>query len=277
MPGAGLDISQWGPQAWKFMHAVTFAYPDNPTPEEKQAAISFFSSLSKLLPCEKCRDHFSIGLEVKPVEQFCNSKADLSRWLVDFHNAVNARLGKAFVEYEEMCKVYLGSSTSTAATRSCAMDLHNKSTSSTENGNQIPNQPSPPQYGNSYFPMIQQMNEHAMRERQSYPQQRRVGEFSVNSEALVADDYQVLPSGQHAVCPLGARGNTNEDAKNAFNLLEEAKEKNYIDKGKRIGAGIASGVILGIFALGGLLYYMKKRNEPSKFTIMGGREYSHVE
>lgn len=267
-PGSGLDISQWGPQAWKFMHAVTFAYPENPTPEQKQAAIAFFSSLSKLLPCEKCRDHFSIGLEVQPVEKFCDSRANLSRWLVDFHNAVNSRLGKAFVEYEQMCKVYLGTTASTAATRSCARDMQSQNTSTSSSAKP----------GNSYYPTLAQMEAHVQMPSHIY-KQKRAGEFAMDGQALVADDFQLLPSGQHAVCPLGARGNTNEDAKNAFNLLEETKEKHYMEKGMKKGAGITIGVVAGVALL--FIIYMKyfrkqKKNSSLEEPLLG-ENYQRLE
>jgi hypothetical protein len=88
---------------------VTFGYPDQPSPEEQQAAVNLFESLQHLLPCPKCADHFCQGLSQTPVNQHVRSKQALTRWLVDFHNRVNARLGKPQMSYESVAQKYTSS------------------------------------------------------------------------------------------------------------------------------------------------------------------------
>ena len=88
---------------------MTFGYPDRPSPEEQQAAVNLFESLQYLLPCPKCSDHFCQGLAENPVGQHVQSKEALSRWLVDFHNRVNQRLGKKHVPYETVAQKYSAS------------------------------------------------------------------------------------------------------------------------------------------------------------------------
>ena len=96
--------SAWGPSAWKFLHTLTFAYPDNPTLEEQQSAESFFRSLGPLLPCASCREHYVNEIFSRPPE--VSSKAALSSWLVEVHNRVNYRLGKPIISNFEAKRLY---------------------------------------------------------------------------------------------------------------------------------------------------------------------------
>jgi len=94
----------WGPAAWKFLHTVTFMYPDNPNLEEQTAAENLFQSLRKLLPCERCRTHYEEEISLSPPN--VSSKVNLSKWLVDMHNRVNVRLGKTVYSYEQASSEY---------------------------------------------------------------------------------------------------------------------------------------------------------------------------
>lgn len=84
--------ADWGPSAWKFLHTLTYSYPDEPSLLEQQHAENLFQSLSFLLPCEKCREHYVREITNNPPNT--TSKATLASWLVDIHNRVNIRLGK---------------------------------------------------------------------------------------------------------------------------------------------------------------------------------------
>lgn len=92
-----MDPTVWGPPAWFFLHSVTLAYPDEPTPEEKRDMSTFFQSLSKILPCHACQKHYSEHLHKYPVDSSLASKKSLVNWLVVLHNQVNLALGKATV------------------------------------------------------------------------------------------------------------------------------------------------------------------------------------
>jgi len=43
----------WGPHAWIFLHSVTMNYPKEPNNQDKTLYRNFFSSLKRVLPCEK--------------------------------------------------------------------------------------------------------------------------------------------------------------------------------------------------------------------------------
>ena len=51
----------WGPNAWLFLHTVTFNYPKNPTVIDRNNYYDFFNSLQNVLPCPKCQEHFKVG------------------------------------------------------------------------------------------------------------------------------------------------------------------------------------------------------------------------
>ena len=90
-----MKTSIWGPSAWRFLHAVTFSYPDVPSEEHKEAAIALFRSLRLLLPCGDCCSHYCKEFTSESISLAAESKQSLTKWLFEFHNRVNARLGKA--------------------------------------------------------------------------------------------------------------------------------------------------------------------------------------
>lgn len=101
-----MDISQWGGHFWQTMHVVTYAYPENPTPDDKKKIEDFFVAISHVLPCDICRTHFSKMLIDYPLSEVNSSRTSLTRWLIDRHNAVNARIGKPIVSYDEIDNKY---------------------------------------------------------------------------------------------------------------------------------------------------------------------------
>jgi len=122
-----MSATDWGPSAWKFLHVMTFMYPDNPSLEEQTSAENLFQSLRKLLPCERCRTHYEEEIILSPPNVL--SKSTLSKWLVNLHNRVNVRLGKTVYSYEQ------------AASEYSAQCSANCGASSRENNIQITNHP----------------------------------------------------------------------------------------------------------------------------------------
>ena len=108
--------SEWGPAAWKFLHIVSFSYPDNPSVQETRDAEALFWSLKNLLPCQACREHYESELELHPPDT--RSRLTLSSWLVDVHNRVNQRLQKPLFSYADAEKIYGGGQCATDCGRS---------------------------------------------------------------------------------------------------------------------------------------------------------------
>ena len=99
-----LRKSEWGPLLWKFLHACTFAFPENPTREETLAFEKLIESLPKIIPCPDCKAHFTDFLKVSPPQATCGDVLD--KWLVDFHNTVNKRLNKPVITLAEASQMY---------------------------------------------------------------------------------------------------------------------------------------------------------------------------
>lgn len=96
-----IDPAIWGPNLWRSLHSITFAYPNNPTNNIKQSTLSFFSTLGQLLPCEKCRLNYSQHLRTHPLTDHVLSSRDLlMNWLIDIHNEINMLLGKPVISRE---------------------------------------------------------------------------------------------------------------------------------------------------------------------------------
>lgn len=118
-----MRTSLWGPSAWQFLHAVTFAYPETPTKEHKEAARGLFRSLKLMLPCGDCCTHYCSGFDADPVDNHLHSRDALTRWLVKFHNKVNARLGKPEVAFEVAKAQFDGEDEFCSVQSSCGTDV----------------------------------------------------------------------------------------------------------------------------------------------------------
>ena len=111
----GVSTEIWGPKAWGFLHAVTFRYPEeNVSKQKRLSAYQLLVSLERLLPCERCRKHFvaymkdpSTGINGASSRHLRN-RFSFSTWMVNFHNAVNERLGKPVMMFEEVEDIYSG-------------------------------------------------------------------------------------------------------------------------------------------------------------------------
>ena len=80
----------WGNCYWKTLHIITYAYPDNPTSDDIKNMTAFFTDLSHVIPCEKCRKHYDDYLIKYPLsDNVMSSRGNLMKWLLDLHNNVN--------------------------------------------------------------------------------------------------------------------------------------------------------------------------------------------
>ena len=101
-----MDARIWGPHAWFFLHSITFSYPDNPSEKEKIYFYNFFHSVSNILPCTICKNHFNEHLIKYPIEKFLSSRDSLVNWLIDIHNIVNQTLGKSIEKNSDIINRY---------------------------------------------------------------------------------------------------------------------------------------------------------------------------
>ena len=102
-----MDISTWGPRAWTFLHCVTFAYPEFPTPEDRRRAHGFFAHLAPVLPCKVCARHLGEHMRaMSPASRAFDSREALAWWLYGVHDEVNSRMGKARPSFASVRKAY---------------------------------------------------------------------------------------------------------------------------------------------------------------------------
>ena len=96
----------WGPSAWKFIHAMTLAYPDEPSEKQQDAAADLLRILAALLPCSVCRSHLTGHLRERPPEVADRmSFVYYVHWL---HNKVNESTGKPALPMDEFLKEAAG-------------------------------------------------------------------------------------------------------------------------------------------------------------------------
>uniref|UniRef100_A0A182NJ22 Sulfhydryl oxidase n=1 Tax=Anopheles dirus TaxID=7168 RepID=A0A182NJ22_9DIPT len=91
-PNCPLDKDQLGRYTWGLLHTVAAYYPTKPTEAEERNVRTFFTTFSKLYPCEYCAKDFQQELKEMPPET--KSQHTLSQWLCRMHNRVNVKLGK---------------------------------------------------------------------------------------------------------------------------------------------------------------------------------------
>jgi len=94
----------WGPHFWNVINSIALSYPDKPNIQDQNNVASFLNSLQKVLPCEKCRNHFSENLQKYPLTQALNSRDNFINWVIDVHNSVNKMNGKRILSYQEGIK-----------------------------------------------------------------------------------------------------------------------------------------------------------------------------
>ena len=73
-----MNVNEWGPGGWVFLHTTTFNYPLNPCEEDKQLIKKFFDSVKNILPCKYCRDSFKIYTKYIPVDSFLDDREGLT-------------------------------------------------------------------------------------------------------------------------------------------------------------------------------------------------------
>ena len=106
-----VDPKLWGPGTWQLLHYIAQAYAKDPSPEERRAALEFFSALVHLLPCTSCRKHYVATLlemdqEGNPLSRAVENSDHLREWVVGLHNKVNGRLHHPQLEMHVALRLY---------------------------------------------------------------------------------------------------------------------------------------------------------------------------
>lgn len=101
-----MQANEWGPSAWKFLHTITFAYPQNPDDETKTHHKDLFSNLRYILPCSFCRSYYSHLFKYIQIDPYLESRDGLTWWLFIIHNLVNRKLDRTLANFEDVVLQY---------------------------------------------------------------------------------------------------------------------------------------------------------------------------
>jgi len=100
-PNEVIGPDRFGPSLWQGLHYITLGYPINPTKDQKQKYKAFFLLLKDTLPCSICANHYAENLKHIPItDEILETKENLVKWLIDFHNIVNKDTEKEVIEYK---------------------------------------------------------------------------------------------------------------------------------------------------------------------------------
>ena len=101
-----MDIVDWGPAAWTYLHAVSYSFPAEPTHQDAAEYGRFFVDVGKTLPCLTCRKHYEAFCTLHPPA--LASRGTLVRWVIDVHNDVRTRQGKLTLGYGAATRDIIG-------------------------------------------------------------------------------------------------------------------------------------------------------------------------
>ena len=96
----------FGPPLWTSLHYMAKAYEDNPSKYVKEMFKNFLMALPFILPCSQCRQHCLAVIEGADLEKVVSNRTELFKFFFNFHNAVNKRLGKPEMSYEQAVAKY---------------------------------------------------------------------------------------------------------------------------------------------------------------------------
>jgi hypothetical protein len=102
-----LNPKIWGPHAWFFIDSLIISLPNNISLNLQNELKHFFISLSALLPCEKCRYHFSEYIKKTDIMNInFSSKDRVLKWINNLHNDVRKRNNSKTINIVNRVKYY---------------------------------------------------------------------------------------------------------------------------------------------------------------------------
>lgn len=106
------DTADWGPILWTILHGLAERAGRAPLPEdERRSWQRLIKATGEMLPCDKCRAHYSAFLQANPVTQldtlpFAQIKMWVRSWFYTLHNEVNVENNKEVFAYEDLEATY---------------------------------------------------------------------------------------------------------------------------------------------------------------------------
>lgn len=98
----------WGPGHWYIIHTLA---RDASNEEKKNDFCKMMDHISKNLPCKECQGHCQEYLKANPMKPYWQIMEEgkdigLFKWAWTFHNAVNKRLDKPYLDWNTAKKMY---------------------------------------------------------------------------------------------------------------------------------------------------------------------------
>lgn len=106
--GMSKDPAVWGPHLWRYLHYSAANYPIHPDHRQNSQMAHWLANLHVTIPCEVCSQHYKRHIDQYrgDLHRICSTRDTLFNFLVDTHNAVNARNGKPLMSYEQARTMY---------------------------------------------------------------------------------------------------------------------------------------------------------------------------
>lgn len=92
-------IHVWPEAYWRSYYYTAKMYPEQPSKEEQDACVDFFTSQLHLLPCHNCRMHFKD--HISGLQKAKLSQKNLFEWLFSVQNDINERKGTHVYSWDE--------------------------------------------------------------------------------------------------------------------------------------------------------------------------------
>jgi Erv1 / Alr family len=87
-----METIYWGPSGWRFLHLLTFLYPETPDTGDKILMRDMMILLPDILPCKYCRASFTKYMANLDITPALETRDLLVEWLYKMHNKVNKKL-----------------------------------------------------------------------------------------------------------------------------------------------------------------------------------------
>jgi len=106
------DNADWGPLVWTLLHGLAEKSGRAPLPsDEVRAWQKLITLTADMLPCDKCRAHYSAFLKANPPSQlsqipYSDVKRWVRSWFFTLHNEVNVQANKPVFSYDDLSAQY---------------------------------------------------------------------------------------------------------------------------------------------------------------------------
>jgi hypothetical protein len=100
-----MQKSVWGPITWNLIHTMVLKVKDTINSNQLSELKNIILRILHNLPCPYCTSH-AISYIKQSNYKVINNINDLRIFIFQFHNAVNKRLNKPLITYEEHAQLY---------------------------------------------------------------------------------------------------------------------------------------------------------------------------